>query len=206
MAPSPEGPACIRCSLAAVPHAPFAGTPACPRCSIPSDLSPLGARPLADATIHECATCLGTFVRGPDWDLLSADPSRALDVLAAPDAVGPRIFRTVRCPACARPMERVTFAAVSGVVIDVCPPHGAWFDEGALRAALAHVDGVARRAREIESARGLDRWVELQQDLLREEAPVVERALDGAERALRARGTGGLLRDRHAALRELFRR
>jgi Zn-finger nucleic acid-binding protein len=206
IAPSPAGPACSRCSLVATPHEPFAGTPACPRCSTALERSALAPRLVDGATMHECSACRGAFVRGPDWDLLSAEPTRAVETLAVPEAVGPRIFRSVRCPACARPMERVTFGAVSGVVIDVCPPHGAWFDEGALRGALVHGAEIARKARALEDAAGIDRWMELQQNLLREEAPVVERALDGAERALRARGTGGLYRDRQAAMRGLFGR
>lgn len=38
------------------------------------------------------------------------------------------------CPACGDTMSRSNFAKVSGVVIDLCRPHGAWFDKGELSA------------------------------------------------------------------------
>ncbi|HEY1537294.1 MAG TPA: zf-TFIIB domain-containing protein, partial [Polyangiaceae bacterium] len=37
-----------------------------------------------------------------------------------------------KCPACGEPMQRKNFAGASGVVLDVCPEHGLWFDRGEL--------------------------------------------------------------------------
>jgi len=42
---------------------------------------------------------------------------------------------------CGDVMNRVNFARVSGVVLDVCRAHGAWFDAGELRAVREFVRG-----------------------------------------------------------------
>jgi hypothetical protein len=58
-------------------------------------------------------------------------------------------------------MNRVNFARVSGVILDVCPPHGAWFDAGELRAIRTFVRGP-----------GLGRFARRRQlDLERERQP-----------------------------------
>jgi Zn-finger nucleic acid-binding protein len=68
-------------------------------------------------------------------------------------------------------MERATFGARSNVVIDVCPPHGVWFDAGELAQALA----LAERGVPPEPS-GMDRWVVRQEQLLRREASIVAAA------------------------------
>lgn len=45
----------------------------------------------------------------------------------------------VTCACCGGQMERGRFAASSGVVVDVCPRHGVWLDQG----ELAHVAAYA---------------------------------------------------------------
>ena len=44
---------------------------------------------------------------------------------------------SVSCPACQREMDRLTFAAVSDIVVDTCAArHGIWLDAGELGALL----------------------------------------------------------------------
>jgi Zn-finger nucleic acid-binding protein len=56
-------------------------------------------------------------------------------------------------------MNRVNFARCSGVVVDVCKPHGTWFDADELQRILAFVAGGgidrarAREKEELEAER-----------------------------------------------------
>jgi Zn-finger nucleic acid-binding protein len=45
----------------------------------------------------------------------------------------------VACPVCNRPCDRVEFAGLSRVVVDVCERHGIWLDAGELAQAVARV-------------------------------------------------------------------
>ena len=89
-----------------------------------------------------------------DWDtLFDAFAQEPLPEIVVPDAeealaYGPyrspptsRIAQidlaaTVRCPTCGDEMERLEFAALSRVIIDVCPVHGVWLDAGELERAI----------------------------------------------------------------------
>ena len=98
------------------------------------------------------------FVSAPDWDTLldvfSTDP---LPDVVVPDAeertssYGPYrsppssralqldLEAPVRCPTCEGDMERLAFAAISRVIIDVCPEHGVWLDAGELEGIIDSV-------------------------------------------------------------------
>jgi Zn-finger nucleic acid-binding protein len=39
----------------------------------------------------------------------------------------------IKCPVCAKLMNRVNFGAKSGVIVDRCKEHGVWLDGGELR-------------------------------------------------------------------------
>jgi len=60
------------------------------------------------------------------------------------------------CSVCQRMMNRRNFGGASGVIVDVCAPHGVWFDAGELPQILAFVKSgglVRERAREQERQR-----------------------------------------------------
>lgn len=61
------------------------------------------------------------------------------------------------CPACDQRMMRKNFARVSGIIIDECGPHGAYFDAGELEGVLEFVRSgglaMAQRKEEDEKAR-----------------------------------------------------
>lgn len=87
------------------------------------------------ASIHACAGCGGMFVGARAWcmfmerpDLVTAIEKRLPKRGPSPGALVPM----VTCASCASQMERGRFAASSGVVVDVCPRHGVWLDEGEL--------------------------------------------------------------------------
>ena len=87
------------------------------------------------ASLHACGACGGMFVGSRAWcmflerpDLVTAIEKRLPKRGQPPSALIPM----VTCASCGSQMERGRFAASSGVVVDVCPRHGVWLDEGEL--------------------------------------------------------------------------
>jgi Zn-finger nucleic acid-binding protein len=87
------------------------------------------------ASLNACGACGGMFVGARAWcmflerpDLVTAIEKRLPKRGQAPSALLPM----VTCASCGSQMERGRFAASSGVVVDVCPRHGVWLDEGEL--------------------------------------------------------------------------
>lgn len=118
----------------------------CPRCS-----HRLSASAEAAEGHYECTACGGIFVEKATLDAILARESRP-DYLGTPAhhvaetnaAIlhGAHVGETVRyleCPVCRQLMNRVHFARHSGIVVNVCKPHGTWFDAGELTAAIEFV-------------------------------------------------------------------
>lgn len=112
----------------------------CPDCKLD-----LPAVESASVTAHRCARCRGIWLdpasfqrlceeesRPPDEDSTLAPSSRPSSRRPGPPRDARIRYRA--CPACGEVMNRSNFGRVSGVVIDVCRPHGAWFDRGELAA------------------------------------------------------------------------
>jgi Zn-finger nucleic acid-binding protein len=111
--------------------------------------------------MHECSSCASSWLeakvfsdlclnreeRGATMTLIGA---RSADASLAADR--PRgVTRYVPCPQCSKLMNRSNFGHRSGVVIDVCKGHGAWFERGELARVLAFIeDGGLERARQEE--------------------------------------------------------
>jgi len=108
-----------------------------------------------DAVAHRCGRCRGvwldptTFQRLCEGEARTEGAPAALARSAPSSARGEERVRYRACPECGDVMSRVNFARVSGVVIDVCRPHGAWFDRGELGAIRAFLrrGGLGRYAR-----------------------------------------------------------
>lgn len=125
----------------------------CPRCRSPLE-APSGDD-LAGGRLHECPRCGGVFV---PKDVLAELLTRA--EVSGPFADPPRRqipaldeVRYVSCPLCHASMNRMNFGRVSGVIVDVCKPHGTWFDGGELTRVIAFAASgglVKTRAREAE--------------------------------------------------------
>ncbi|MBK7397910.1 MAG: zf-TFIIB domain-containing protein [Myxococcales bacterium] len=119
---------------------------ACPRCE-----GALTGTDRGGVGLDECGGCGGVFLGQTAVEsVLSDDGVRAN--LAAELAPRPRYVeqgvRYLKCPRCARAMNRKVFARVSGVIVDVCKDDGVFFDGGELGAVLAFVDrgGLAKQA------------------------------------------------------------
>ncbi|HKO92026.1 MAG TPA: zf-TFIIB domain-containing protein [Polyangiaceae bacterium] len=81
-----------------------------------------------------CSQCGGGFCsREALVKLLSQveiSPPAGVYARASLSLSGP--VRYIACPVCSELMLRRNFGETSGVVIDVCTPHGVWFDRGEL--------------------------------------------------------------------------
>ena len=87
------------------------------------------------ASLHACTGCGGMFVGARAWCMFMERPDLVNAIEKRLPKRGPppaALIPMVTCASCGSQMERGRFAASSGVVVDVCPRHGAWLDEGEL--------------------------------------------------------------------------
>lgn len=126
------------------------GTLPCPDCRLPMAVMECGP-----SALHDCVRCGGQFVEHEALrDLVERHDrfdvgGRRKPALAPVDT---RV-RYVACPVCHALMNRRTFGAGSGVIVDACAKHGTWFDPGELPRVLSFVEsgGLSRlRQRKIE--------------------------------------------------------
>lgn len=110
---------------------PAAPTRPCPRCGIG-----LGTRAVLDVRVDECADCTGVFVPGDVMPRLLDPLDLGLEVVGTfprGEPVPEAPIRYLRCPRCDRMMNRRLLVRGSNVIVDVCKPHGVWFDAFELR-------------------------------------------------------------------------
>lgn len=106
----------------------------CPRCH-----EPLRQTLIGDASMQECPKCEGLWVDTETLHRIQCDRERQAAVLGAgrsplqPGSVLESKVRYIRCPVCGDFMNRFNFARCSGVIVDVCKPHGTWLDRDELR-------------------------------------------------------------------------
>ncbi len=115
----------------------------CPRCDQHLESLNLG---LGGAfLIERCRSCLGLFFEPDELEHVvrekigmpnRVDRTRLARILA--EELPPRKseIRYVKCPSCRVLMNRRTYGARSGVVVDECREHGIWLDGGELRQIL----------------------------------------------------------------------
>ncbi len=125
----------------------------CPDCKLAMRQLQVGATALL-----ECEKCDGIWVDGQTFEELCADREAQAAVLhqyADRPEPSPRVkYRP--CVRCGKMMNRVNFARISGVVVDVCRGHGTFLDPGELHAIVTfiHGGGLQRaRRRELEDLR-----------------------------------------------------
>ena len=86
-----------------------------------------------------CRTCAGEFCRRETFDALvkGAVGTSGGGAYVRPALSISEPVRYVRCPVCRDLMSRRNFGESSGVVVDICTPHGVWFDRGELSQVLS---------------------------------------------------------------------
>jgi len=125
----------------------------CPRCSV--DLEVFRG---ATGRLRDCGRCGGQFVEHALLrDLIERREIYGTVAPRLPKKANPLLdpVHYVPCPECRTMMMRRNFGGASGVIVDVCAPHGIWFDAGELPVVLEFVECgglAASRRREMEEA------------------------------------------------------
>jgi Zn-finger nucleic acid-binding protein len=158
---------CHHCAAPLLPTG-DAGEPTdrlCPACG---DGRHLNSRRLGDpgVTLLECARCAGLWLSNEELQLVlerSRAPLGLADSIATAEARGAvaegrspaqgPLYRP--CPECGKLMHRRNYGQKSGVIIDSCAAHGAWFDAQELDAIVRWVrrGGETRAGRHLEEER-----------------------------------------------------
>ncbi len=111
----------------------------CPRCGI--GLETVDLKIDGRFLIERCAQCLGLFFDPGELEaLLQATVSNVftinrsqMDSINTTMRAGEYGVTYIKCPVCAKLMNRVNFGAKSGVIVNRCREHGVWLDGGELR-------------------------------------------------------------------------
>lgn len=129
----------------------------CPRCR--RDLEPMR---MGNASIDKCPGCGGHWFDGDEIehaaDLttqgVSKEEARGLRRSIPSVAEVERVVKYLPCVRCGEVMSRRQVVQRAGIIIDVCRPHGVWFDGGEFEQFLVfaragglevnRVDGVAQ--------------------------------------------------------------
>ncbi len=144
---------CSHCGAAAKREEEGTSELQCPRCHVLLTQTLIG-----DTELAECPKCEGLWADTNALIRIQHDRERQVAVLGAgsktPDCEGViEEVRYVYCPVCGEFMNRVNFARCSGVVVDVCKPHGTWFDRDELRRVVEFIQsGGLDRSRQKEIA------------------------------------------------------
>lgn len=138
----------------------------CPRCQ-----TELTSVQIEDSEVNVCSNCEGTWY--PDealgnvtdhtlQELKSSDlsPSMVGDQLAKVD-----LDKPICCPECGEKMARYTYSMTCEIVLDECPEHGVWLDDGELGTLMQYLtemdERVSAKEKEALSAQNVKALEEL---------------------------------------------
>jgi Zn-finger nucleic acid-binding protein len=108
----------------------------------------IGANPLL-----ECPQCAGLWADAASLEQITSAREQQAAVLSMPGSHTETVdveknIRYLPCPVCQKLMNRANFARCSYVIVDVCRPHGTWFDKDELRRAVEFIrSGGMEKAR-----------------------------------------------------------
>jgi Zn-finger nucleic acid-binding protein len=124
-------------------------THTCPRCN-----EKLTAVQIATTPLEECMHCGGLWIDVSSFENVcsNVEAQQAATGLRVPPPVAfdPRV-RYLKCPQCANIMNRMNYAGRSGIIINVCTPHGVWLDREEIRQIIEFIRGGGLdKARHIE--------------------------------------------------------
>lgn len=136
----------------------------CPRCRT----AELEGLLVGDMLVDHCTRCGGlwldhvVFEKIQENEELSAPAMLSLAKLPKPADEGPT-HGYIPCPDCRNLMNPSNFARRSGIIIDTCKAHGAWFDAGELPAIVEFIrtggleDARRREVEDLEARKRMAR-------------------------------------------------
>jgi Zn-finger nucleic acid-binding protein len=130
----------------------------CPRCQVALSNVRVGTTDLL-----ECSRCQGIWVDVETLQQICADREKQAFAASVSSPLNQpleieKAVRYVPCPVCGELMNRVQFAHISHIIVDVCKPHGTWFDKFELERAVQFI-----------RAGGLDKARTIQLEQIRDE-------------------------------------
>lgn len=147
----------------------YVGSQHCPRCGARADAGVAPAQTqgrcprcegelksilVAGTPLEQCSGCGGLWVGADVFDRICSDreaQSATLGINLPPPVLLEQGVRYLKCPRCSTIMSRLNYARYSGVVMDVCRPHGVWLDRDELRRIIEFIRaGGLDRARQAE--------------------------------------------------------
>lgn len=126
----------------------------CPRCKVKLSLLRIG-----DIVLRECQRCEGVWADSNTFEEVCSDRESHAAVMhwwkgwkeKPPGGQEKNAIQYVPCPDCRQLMNRNNFARSSGVILDICKQHGAWFDAEELPKIIEFIHaGGLDRARQKE--------------------------------------------------------
>lgn len=151
----------------------FAGMTTCPRCGAtasrveegpahdlpcPQCLVVMTKVLVGTMDVGECLSCGGIWLDAEQFQRVCNDSESQSAVIRwktrpAPSLAPARADQVKyrACPRCRKLMNRLNFARVSGVIVDVCRDHGTWHDRDELHRVVTFIQGGGlERSRAIE--------------------------------------------------------
>jgi Zn-finger nucleic acid-binding protein len=187
----------VRCGAILPKDALKAAAGTCPDCR-----QPLVSRAAGPVGFSECARCGGLFLghdafEAVEKDALTRERARAFDSAPKAGAAEPG-FHYRPCPVCRKLMNRSNFGGGSGVIVDVCGPHGIFFDRGELTKIVDFIEkGGWERVRKREKER-------MEEEVSALESRKRAAAAPGLEPVFDARPGAGILAEILASLGKHF--
>ena len=116
----------------------------CPRCQ-----TELARQPMGPLRIDMCPSCEGSWWEAEELSrvLSLEEPLEFLEgsalepILVADKTLALDLTQPAPCPVCQVVMERYRYQLVSDVVVDRCPQHGLWLDDGELSGIVDYYRG-----------------------------------------------------------------
>lgn len=111
----------------------------CPRCR-----TSLSAITHGQTKLHECMVCDGLWISVDAFHAICSDSekqSAKIERTPRPTSAEFEIDerRYIACPVCQEMMNRMNFVRTSGIMLDICPSHGVWFDRDELNGIIKFI-------------------------------------------------------------------
>jgi Zn-finger nucleic acid-binding protein len=141
-----------------------ATTKSCPRCQVA-----LQEVQVAKTSLDQCARCGGLWLDMATFNAVCSDAASrvAMSGLAIPAPTPLDLHvRYLPCPLCRNLMNRTDYSGYSGIVVNLCHPHGVWLDRDVMPQIIQFIDSGGldqARKKDIEKLQQARRALESEQ-------------------------------------------